>query len=368
MTTIPSNPGAPPEPRATGGRLSKEERRELLARIERESSRAEPPESILERAEQALQSGNRTQAERLVLQLERTDPNLLGLAHLKSRLAEASLTEKQRANIRKAEDMLLRYIEQRKKTAAEFALEALGEIAPAHPKLEEYKIWVRDLDKEAAAQLELDSELAAGRMALQVGDLEVARRHLERLQGLDGQAIATVQLTSEISQAEAGQAETADIEGIKQRFEEHLLAMRIREAEGELAHLAEHVIPKITLDRLKVRLEETKSADRNLKELEAFEQLYQEYLRRSLWQKARDVARQAGQRFPQHPRPAEMFAGVNLREADARQQESTRQGVVTLEKFIAEGKRDEAELALKLLKGKVEEAQLAELEERLRSL
>lgn len=370
MATIPSNPAASPEPKtqASGSRLSKEERRELLARIERDSSRSEPPERILQRAEQALQSGNRTQAERLVVQLEQSEPNLLGLAHLKARLAEASMTEKQRANVRKAEDMLLRYIEQRKKTAAEFALEALSEIAPNHPKLAEYRIWVRDVDKEAAAQLELDSELAAGRLALQVGDLQVARRHLEKLKSLDAQATATVQLASEISQAEAGQAETADIEGIKQRFEEHLLALRIREAEVELEHLAQHVVPKVTLDRLRVRLEEFRSADRSLKELEAFEQLFAEYVRRSQWQKARDVAQKAGKRFPDHPRPAAMFNEVNVREASDRQKESIRQGVAALEQFISQGKRDEAELALKLLKGKIDDGELAQFAERVQAL
>ena len=80
------------------------------------------------------------------------------------------------------------------------------------------------------------------------------------------------------------------------------------------------------------------------------------------------VADQAGKRFPHHPRPSEMFNEVNLREAAERQQESIRQGVAALEQFVAEGKRSEAELALKLLKGKVDEARFGELEERVRAL
>lgn len=348
--------------------MSKEERRELLARIERESSRTEPPERTLQRAEQAFQGGNRAQAERLVAQLEQTAPGLLGLGNLKARLAEAQKREKAKANVRKAEDMLVRYIEERKKAAAEFALEALSEISPDHPRLAEYRIWVRDLDKEAAAHRELDDELAAGRMALQVGDLNVARRHLEKLRQLDPEARVTVLLTSEIAQAEAGQAETAGIEEIKQRFEHHLSSFDLAEAERELESLARHAVPKITLDRLKKRLEDARSADRDQKELAAFEELFQQYLTAYRWQKARDVARQAGQTFPHHPRPAEMFNEVNMREAEERRHESIIQGVASLEQFISQGKREEASLALKLLKGKIDEDRFARFEARVAAL
>ena len=370
MATTPQNPAPPPVGQTEAGkaRLSKEERRELLARIERESSRSESPERILQRAEQALQSGNRTHAERLAAQLRQKSPNLLGLENLTQRLAAASRDEKQQANVRKAEDMLMRYIEERKKPAAEFALEALTEIAPEHPRLGEYRIWVRDLDKEAAAAQELDGELAAGRMALQVGDVNVATRHLEKLRQLDPHAAATSQLAADIAEAEHDQAEDADIEGIKLRFEEHLLALRIPEAQEELADLARHEVPKITLDRLNVRLQEAQSVRRDQQEMAAFEELYQQYVKAHRWQKARDVAQQAGKRFPNHPRPAEMFNNVSVQEAADRHQESVRQGVATLEQFISQGQRDQAQLALKLLKGKIDDAQLAQFEERVRAL
>lgn len=370
MATSPSNPGAPPAPPepASRSRLSKDERRELLARIERESSRAESPERILQRAEQALQSGNRTLAERLVGQLEQSSPNLLGLAHLKKRLAAVEQREKLRSNVRKAEEMLLRYIEQRRKPAAQFALEALREIAPDHPRLAEYAIWVRDLDQEAALQRQLDDELAAGRLALQVGDLEVARRHLERLRELDGGAAVTAHLDAEISQAEAGEAESADIQGIKERFEVHVTALRLTEAAQELAELARHVVPKVTLDRMGARLKEARRAERDQREMAAFEELFQKHVADHRWQQARDVARQAGQRFRDHPRPAEMFNEVNLRESDDRRRESIRQGVAKLEQFIAQGKRGDAELALKLLKDKIEPRRLAHYEARVRQL
>lgn len=363
MATIPSNPAIPPaadpsEPKPAKARLSKDERRELLARIERESSRSDSPERILQRAEQALQGGNRMQAERLVQQLEDSSPDLLGLGHLRSRLGEAARNEKAQANVRKAEDMLMRYIEQRKKTAAELALEALTEIAPGHPRLAEYRIWVRDLDKEAAVQRELDEELAAGRIALQVGDVSVAQRHLKKLQDHDPRSSAALLLAGEITQAEAGQAENSVIEDIKLKLEHHLASLEIEEAQAQLEELARHAVPKITLDRLNVRLEEARSTRRDQLEIAAFEELLEQYLKAGSWQKARDIAQQAGQRFPDHPRPAEMFNFVNTRESEARHKESVRQGVASLEAFIAAGNRDNAELALKLLRGKIDDAEL----------
>ncbi len=365
-----SKPGAPPAPAppTPRARLSKEERRELLARIERESSRAESPERILQRAEQAFQNGNRGQAERLVVQLEKKSPNLLGLDHLRARLGEAGKREKMKANVGKAEEMLMRYIEQRKKVAAEFALEALAEIAPDHPRLGEYRIWVRDLDQEAAAQKQLSEELAAGRAALRSGELAAAQQHLDKLRDLDLTAPATSQLAADILHAEAGEAESADIESIKRRFEERLAARRLAEAERELTQLAHHTVPKITLDRLHVRLQEAREVERVEQEIAAFEKIFRQHLEAGQWQQARDAAQRAGGRFPNHPHPAEMFNEVNLREAEQQRRESIRQGVATLKQFIGEGRRDEAQLALKLLQGKIDAQQLARFEERVKAL
>lgn len=127
-------------------------------------------------------------------------------------------------------------------------------------------------------------------------------------------------------------------------------------------------MPKITLDRFNMRLADARSACRDREELAAFEKLFAECLGAGQWQDARDAAQQAGKRFPQHSRPAEMFNEVGLQEAEQRHQESIRQGVATLEQFIEQGNRGHAELALKLLKGKIDEQQLARYEQRVKML
>ncbi len=372
--TDPAKPAAPRAPQSeTPGqqsRLSKEERRALLARIEREAirGRAETHEKILQRAEQALQDGNREQAKRLADHLDKTNPNLQGLAELRQKLQSAEKVDKQRANVKKAEEMLLRYVQERRKQAAELALEALSEVAPEHPRLDELKIWVQDLDEEAAYLHRLDAELENGRTALQTGDLEAARRHLKSLQELDPHATATALMASDLDRAQRGQAASADIESIKKRFDGLLRDLRIEEAEAELERLAAHELPKITFDQLRLRLDQARAGRRDQQELGAFEAGLAEHLAAGRWHDARDVAQRLGQRFKGHPRAAAMFHEVNQLEAEERRQESIRQGRETLERFIVQGLRQDAELALKLLQGKIDPEQLARYEERIRTL
>lgn len=351
-------------------RLSKEERRALLARIEREASRsrAETHEKILQRAEQALQDGNREQAKRLADHLDKTNPNLQGLKELRRKLQGAEKVDRQLSNVKKAEEMLLRYIQERRKQAAEFALEALSEVAPEHPRLAEFQIWVRDLDEEVAYQRRLDEELEKGRHALQSGDIEAAREHLKTLQGLDSDATATVLMAADLDRAQRGQAASADIESIKHRFESLLQDFHIEEAEAELQRLAAHELPKITFDQLRLRLDQARSGRRDQQEMKQLEGGFAEHLAAGRWQEARDLAQRLGQRFQGHPRAAAMFHEVNQREAEERRHESIRQGIESLERFISQGLRQEAELALKLLQGKIDAERHAKFEERIRAL
>ena len=87
------------------------------------------------------------------------------------------------------------------------------------------------------------------------------------------------------------------------------------------------------------------------------------------WQGARDVAQRFGQVFPRSSRSAELFNKVTDLEAGERRQQSIAQGLATVERFIAQGERHDAELALKLLHNlDVDKTQLARLETQIRKL
>lgn len=349
-------------------RLSKEERRALLARIEQEASRAESPARIVQRAEEALEGRQLGQARRLVDQLVSRVPGLTGLAELEVKLAAVEKEQKLQSNIRTAEEMLTRYIQQRQKKMATLALETLLEIAPEHPRRKEYEIWVRDLDEELAFQRQIDEQVAAGQAALRRGDMEEAQRRLEALRQLDPDSPATDGLAEEMSRTERGQAESADIERIKQKAEELMVSGRVEEAEAAIEQLAGKV-PKITLDFLRKRLDQARGRRQVGKEMEILIAEFRRDVEKKDWLNAREVARRFGEQFPDSGKAAEMFNEVHQLEAAERKKQSIEQGIASFRQFIAKGQRSEAELALKLLRNlDIGPDRLAEFEAQLASL
>lgn len=271
--------------------------------------------------------------------------------------------------LRKAEEMLVRYIQERKKPLAQLALETLTEIAPNHPRRQEYAIWVADLDQELALQGRIDEQLAAGRLALRKGELDAAVRHLEALRKVDPDAQATITLAHEIEAAEQSEASSADIGRLKELLQGQLDSGQLDAAEASLEKLARQAVPKLTIDFYRKRLAEARALARDQAEAQAFENDLQARLAHRDWQAARDVAHRFGERFPDRPGAAEMFSRIAELESAERRQLSIRQGIATVEQFLAQGNRVQAELALKLLRGlHPDPAEIADLEQRLAAL
>ena len=361
----------PLKPRVPGSgiRLSKEERKDLLAQLERTTSRTVPPERVLQRGEQALKDGHLDQARRILNQLEAHASQLSGLSHFRERVEAAERAGKRQANLRATEEMLTRYIQQRKKTLAELALETLVEIAPNHPRRGDYEIWVADLDQELVLQQKIRDQLDDGRAALRRGDLARAEKHLGALHKLDPDSQATEQLSADIANAAQGQALSAGIERAKTRLEELLAGGRLDEAEQQMERLRQMDVPKVTIDFLRKRLEDGRRQLRDRAEAEKLVATFDGFLAGHDWPNAREIAQRFGQRFPTSTRSAELFRRINELEAVERRQQSINEGLATVERFIAEGNRHGAELALKLLSSlDLEPERLAEIEARVRAL
>ena len=351
---------AEPKPAQGGGiRLTKEERKRLLAQLERQSSRSVPPERVLQRGEQALKGGKLDQARRILKQLEASAPRLAGLDPFRRQLEAAERQVKRQSNLRATEEMLTRYIQQRKKPLAELALETLIEIAPDHPRRFEYETWVADLDQDLALDRQVRLQLDEGRAALRRDDLAAAEDRLGNLHKLDPGSEATEQLAADIAAAAQGQAQSVGIERAKKRLEELLAAGRLAEAEQQMEQLGRMDVPKVTIDFLRQRL-------RDQAEAEELVSAFDRHLALHDWPNAREVAQRFGHRFPEDSRAAELFRRVNEMEATERRQQSIDEGLVALEGFIAEGNRHNAELALKLLSSlDLEPERLAQLEARV---
>ena len=252
-------------------------------------------------------------------------------------------------NLRRTEEMLMRYIQERKKQLAELALETLVELAPDHPRRQEYEIWVRDLDQELVSQQRIDEHLQAGRQALRRGSTEDAQRALAALRKVDPMGRATEALGAEIEAAVQGQAESADIRRHKDAIEDLISQQDFARAEQAIVDLSRLDVPKVSIDFLRKRLAEAQSRAQDDSDAQDIINTLERQLASHDWQGARETAHRFGERFPFGTRASELFNRVAEEEATERRKASIRQGVQTLEGFLAQGKKHEAALALKLL-------------------
>ncbi len=353
----------------SGVRLTKEERKELLAQLERQASRAESAERILQRGEQALKDGQLDQARRVLTQLTSKAPRVPGLDQFRTNLEAVQRESRRTANLKATEEMLTRYIQQRKKPLADLALATLIDLEPNHPRRKDYEVWVGDLDKEVALQQRIEEQIVAGRDALRRNDIAGAGKHLGALRKLDPDSRMTEEFAAELTRTEQGQAEVADIGRAKQRIEELLASEQLDEAEHEMDRLQRMDIPKVTIDFLRKRIEDSRRRRRDLAEAKALIGHFEEHLRSFDWPSARETAQRFSQHFPTSPKAAELFNRVNALEAEQRRRQSLEEGLATVERFVAAGDRGNAELALRLLhRLDPDPARLAELESKVRRL
>lgn len=341
-----SHPVAPPRQRSSS-ELSRVERLELLAQIERAGKRAQEGSQVLSRAELALGAGRVAEARQLAVELEAANPRAAGLEALKRKLAEIAAQEDRERRAAEAEAVLAGYLQKRQLPLARLALETLLELAPEHPKRTNYEGALAALGREAEGGKRVEKLLATGRKALAERDLRAARRELEALAKADPKRAEAFR--AEIVQAERAERRGADADERRRRFEEHLAARRVAEAEGELAALALLDLPRVTLDSLEARLAEVRATAEEGEKAAEFERRYRVVLDHEDWFGAREVALEFERAYPRNPRPAEMFAEVAHLESQEQRRRAVEQGVAQVETFIAKGEARNAELALKVL-------------------
>ena len=312
-------PAAPPRPR-TATELSKADKMELLAQIERASRKptpAPPAPQVIEAAKPRPASTGETPA------------------------------TPQRAT--ETEQVLANYLQKKQLPLARLALETLLELAPEHPRRTEYRDRIALLAEEVEKDKRAEAALTAGREALARKDLKAARRELETVVRNDSSGKRAEALGREIETAERETRQGEEFEARKRRFEELLAALRVVEAETELTALARLDIPRVTLDFYRERLAEVRNQIRQEERIGVLEMRYENALRDRSWIAAREVAHELGNTVPQSPRVAGMLAEVNRLEAEDRRQQAVEQGVRQVETFVEQGDAAKAELALKIL-------------------
>ena len=343
-------PAPPPAPRRrSSSELSKAERIDLLAQIERASRRVQETSGELTRAEAVLSAGRLKEAEELIARIEIAAPRTQGLERLKDRLAQAREQETRTLRAGETEQVLNQYLQRKQLPLARLALETLLEIRPDHPKRADYEGWIQLLADEAEKAKRAEAAFAAGREALARGDFQAARRELETIARNDTQGKRTEAFNDELERAEREIRENAEIEQRRKRFEELIAVHRVVEAREELDALSKLDVPRITLDFYREQLSEARAGIQKEEQDAVFARRYRQTVEDHNWFAAREVAQELGKAQPGSPRAAAMFAEVERLEAIHRRQQAVEQGVRQVEAFIQQGDAAKAELALKIL-------------------
>lgn len=344
----PPAPAPPPRQRSSA-ELSKAERIDLLAQIERASRRVQESSGELTRAEAALNAGRLHEAEELISRIEIAAPRTQGLERLKDRLAQAREQETRILRAGETEQVLTNYLQRKQLPLARLALETLLEIRPDHPKRADYEAWIQLLADEAEKAKRAEAALAAGREALARKDFQAARRELETIARNDVQGKRTESFNDELERAGREARENAEIEQRRKRFEELIAAHRVVEAKDELDALSKLDVPRITLDFYREQIAETRAGIQKEEQDAVFARRYRQAVEDHNWFAAREVAQELGKAQPGSPRAATMFAEIERMDAIHHRQQAVEQGVQQVETFIRQGEAAKAELALKIL-------------------
>ncbi len=343
-------PAPAPLPRQrSSSELSKADRIDLLAQIEKASRRVQETSGELTRAEAVLNAGRLGEAEELIGRIEIAAPRTQGLERLKDRLAQAREQETRTLRAGETEQVLTSYLQRKQLPLARLALETLLEIRPDHPKRADYEGWIQLLADEAERAKRAEAAFAAGREAIARRDFQAARRELETIARNDAQGKRTEAFNDELERAERESRENAEIEQRRKRFEELIAAHRVVDAKEELDALSKLDVPRITLDFYREQLAEARAGIQKEEQDAVFARRYRQAVEEHNWFAAREVAQELGKAQPGSPRAAAMFAEIGRLEAIHQRQQAVEQGVQQVETFIRQGEAAKAELALKIL-------------------
>lgn len=339
----------PQTPARTPSReLSKAEKDDLLAQIERAARRVQETSAEMIKLEQALSAGNVEEAERLVAQIEAANPRAGGLDRAKARLQElrqAALAKR----VSETEQVLGQYLQRKQLPLARLALETLAELQPGHPKRADYEERIELLAKEVEQDKRVEAALAAGRAALARRDVAAARRELETAARNDPSGKKSGALADEIEKAQREANQDAEAGRHMRDLEKALASHRLADADRLLAELSRYDVPRVTLDSFRERVQEARNADQVQEKVKSIEWIYRQHVQDKNWFRAREAAADLERAAPSSPRAAQMFSEIEQLEALHRREQAVEQGVRQVEAFIEKGDVAKAELALKIL-------------------
>ncbi|HBL28857.1 MAG TPA: hypothetical protein DD490_18645 [Acidobacteria bacterium] len=359
-----TRPAVPPlriPSRVPSRELSRAEKSDLLAQIERAASRRAPepasapapaPAADLGLLERALDAGQLDEAASLLAQAEAREPRAAGLDRARARLQEMREKEEAASRARRVaetEQVLGQYLQRKQLPLARLALETLAELQADHPKRKDYEGRIASLAKEIEQDKRVEAALTAGKEALARRDHAAARRELESAARNDPSGTKTAAFAAELDRAEREAGRDAEAGRLMRDLEKALAEQRIADANRLLGELSAFDVPRITLDSFRERVQEVRSADQREERVKSLEWIYRKHIQDKDWFRAREAAADMDRADPAHPRAQQMFAEIEQLEATHRRELAVEQGVRQVETFLEKGEAAKAELALKIL-------------------
>jgi serine/threonine protein kinase len=332
--------------------LTKVEKNELLAQIERAARKVQENAFDMAKVEQALGAGNIEEAERLIGQVEAANPKTAGLERAKARLKEMKDTQESASQLRRVtetEQVLAQYLQRKQLPLARLALQTLAELSPSHPKRADYEGWIEMLAKEVEQDKLAESALTAGRAALARRDLAAARRELENAARHDPSGKKSGVFAEELDRAEREASQDAQVEHLMRDVDKALAEHRIADAGRLMDELSRFDVPRVTLDAYRERVDEARNSNQLQEKVKSIEWIYRKHIQEKDWFRARETAADLDRAIPASPRAAQMFAEVERLESVYRRELALEQGVRQVEAFVEQGDAAKAELALKIL-------------------
>jgi serine/threonine-protein kinase len=346
----PAPPSPPVARTRSASELSRAEKDDLLAQIARAATRrAQEGSGEIARIEAALSAGQVEEAERLMAELEATQPRAIGLDRAKEKLAALRQAAEQEHRIAETEQVLTQYLQRKQLPLARLALETLCEISPNHPKRGDYEAWVGLIAREVELDKLAEAALAAGRAAIARQDFKAARRELETIAKNDAAGQRAEAFANELEAAQRQTRQDSAVEERTRSLEKALVEHRVADAERELEELSRLGLARVTFDFYRERVTEARAQNERQETLGRLEWVYRRHIEERDWFRAREAALELGRALPANPRASEMFAEVERLEAEHRREQAVEQGVRQVETFVEKGDAAMAELALKIL-------------------
>jgi hypothetical protein len=336
-------------PRIPSRELSREEKLDLMAQIDRAARKVSESGQLIERAEQALAAGRRDEAIQLAEQAQAAGTRSPRLERLLAQIREREEAEEKSNQALEAEQMLEQYLQGGRHSLAAFALETLVDLRPDHPRRAEFQRRLEAMAAATGRKKKLDEAAAGVREALVGGDLRTARMRFEAAERESPGAPDLEAIRTELAAGEEELRRAAELEQHRRRFDGYLGAGRVADAEKEFEAIAKLETSRLTLDLTLGRLEEGRERANLVGRTQEFERRFRERLGVRDWAGARGVVHEFEESPAAGERPGQMLAELAREEDVWRRKQAFEQGVKQVETFISQSRPLEAETALKIL-------------------